>query len=267
MCVFLLKSVFTENFQEGRHVTPKASAATRNGAHALISQNMSSDDPQREPHCPVGEQSCSWLDELVKLRGRVDRLEELVSHDPLTNLYNVRHFQQTLPVVMERTRRTQRPASLIMVDLDHFKKINDTWGHEVGNVALKQTASILCQQVRIVDTVCRYGGEEFIIVLPDTGLRPAIRIAERIRNEIAEKPVRHDRGEFHMTASMGVEVHLPGDERSAEELIDSVDRLLYRAKESGRNRVCHADMRRSEKDKGITADERKALHGLFQQED
>ncbi len=228
---------------------------------------MSADAPPQDPKCPVGEQSCDWLDELVKLRGRVDRLEELVSHDPLTNLYNVRHFQEALPVVMERTRRTHRPASLIMVDLDHFKRINDTWGHEVGNVALKQTARILCHQVRIVDTVCRYGGEEFIIVLPDTGLRPAIRIAERIRNEIAEKPVRHDRGEFHMTASMGVEVHLPDDERSAEELIESVDRLLYQAKESGRNRVCHADMRTTEKKKGITADERKALRGLFGEED
>jgi len=223
---------------------------------------MSVDDPQN-PVCPVGEQGCPWPDEVQNLRVRVDRLEELVTHDPLTNLYNVRHLQETLPVVLERTRRSMRPAALIMIDLDHFKQINDTWGHQVGDLALKQTAKILCHQVRIVDTVYRYGGEEFMIILPDTGLRPAIRIAERIRAEIEEKPVQHEGGEFHMTASMGVDVHMPKDERGPEALIESVDRLLYEAKESGRNRVCYRDIGEVEQDVGITVDEKKALHGLF----
>ncbi len=223
---------------------------------------MSADD-SKSPQCPLGEQDCPWPIEVQSLRGRVERLEELVTHDALTNLYNVRHLQETLPVILERTRRSLRPASLVMVDLDHFKRINDTWGHQVGDLALKQTAKILCHQVRIVDTVYRYGGEEFMIILPDTGLRPAIRIAERIRAEIAEKPVHHEGGAFHITASMGVDVHMPKDERGPEALIESVDRLLYEAKESGRNRVCHRDLADVERDAGISIDEKKALHGLF----
>ena len=224
-------------------------------------------DSKDELQCPVGEQDCLWLDEVRELRGRVERLEELVSRDPLTHLYNLRHLQELLPVVLERTRRSHRPAALIMLDLDHFKRVNDTWGHEVGNIALKETARILCQQVRIVDTVCRYGGEEFMIVLPDTGLRGAVRIAERIRTRIAEKPIEHTQGSFHMTASMGVDIHMPQDERGPDAFIDAVDKLLYRAKESGRNRVCHRDFSEVEIEAGVSHDERAALRGLFSEKD
>ena len=220
-------------------------------------------DPEQPPECPVGEQACPWLDEVQALRGRVDRLEELVTHDSLTGLYNLRHLQDLLPVVLERTRRNRRPACLIMLDLDHFKKVNDTWGHEVGNIALRQTAKILSQQVRIVDTVCRYGGEEFIIILPETGLRQAVQIAERIRRCIAETTVVHEKGEFTMTASMGVDIHQPDDDRGAEAFIESVDELLYRAKEAGRNHVCHRDFAEVEVEAGVSHDEKAALLGLF----
>lgn len=223
-------------------------------------------DSKEKLHCPVGEQDCPWLDEVQDLRGRVDRLEELVSRDPLTHLYNLRHLRELLPVVLERTRRNHRPAALIMVDLDHFKRVNDTWGHEVGNVALKETARILCQQVRIVDTVCRYGGEEFMIVLPDTGLREAVRIAERIRTGIEKKAIEHAQGSFHMTASMGVDIHMPQDERGPEAFIESVDRQLYRAKESGRNRVCHPDFAEVGKETGVSPDEKGALMDLFRKD-
>lgn len=219
--------------------------------------------PQQSTECPAGVESCPWLDELHQLRDRVDSLEELVSRDPLTGLYNVRHLQETLPVVLERTRRNHRPACLIMVDLDHFKQINDTWGHEVGNLALKQTAKILCKQVRIVDIVCRYGGEEFVIILPDTGLRQAVQIAERIRACIADKPVVHEHGETRMTASMGVDVHLPSDDRDPEAFIEAADRLLYRAKESGRDRVCHRDFAEVGVESGVSHEEKDALQGLF----
>jgi diguanylate cyclase (GGDEF)-like protein len=203
------------------------------------------------------------LDEVAQLRGRVDRLEELVTHDSLTGLYNLRHLQAVLPVVLERTRRSDRPASLIMLDIDHFKQINDTWGHEVGNLALKQTARILCQQVRLVDIVCRYGGEEFVVVLPDTGLRQAVQIAERIRRRIANRPVAHAGGEFRMTVSMGVEVHQPGEDHNPQAFIESADRLLYRAKESGRNRVSHRDFAEVATETGVSQDEKEALRGLF----
>ncbi len=220
-------------------------------------------DSQQPPKCPVGEPECPWLDELQALHGRVTQLEELVSRDPLTGLYNMRHPQETLPVVLERTRRNHKPACLMMVDLDHFKRVNDTWGHEVGNIALKQTARILRSQVRIVDIVCRYGGEEFVIILPDTGLRQAVQIAERIRRTIEETPVRHEEGEFHMSASMGVDVYMPLDERSPDAFLDSADKMLYQAKEGGRNRVVHRDFSDIETETGVSAEEKDALQGLF----
>lgn len=223
-------------------------------------------EPEQSPQCPVGEQDCPWLRELEKLRVRIEGLEELVSRDPLTGLHNVRHLQEMLPVVLERTRRSHRPASLIMLDLDHFKKINDTWGHEVGNIALRQAARLLCSHVRIVDIVCRYGGEEFIIVLPDTGLRQAVQIAERIRRAIEETPVEHDGGRFHMTASLGVDVYLPRDKRSPEAFIEDADRMLYQAKESGRNRVAHRDFSEIETETGVSSEEREALRDLFDEQ-
>jgi diguanylate cyclase (GGDEF)-like protein len=214
-----------------------------------------------QPACPLDEPDCPWLEEVQALRRRVGQLEELIARDPLTGLYNVRHLQEVLPAMLERTRRNHRPLCLIMLDLDHFKQVNDTWGHEVGNLALRQTARILSAQVRIVDTVCRYGGEEFVVILPDTGLRAAVRIAERIRQAIAEAPVEHPGGHFQMTVSMGLEIHRPQDEIDPEGLIEAADKLLYQAKQAGRNRVCHRDIDEVEPDSGVSREERDALLG------
>jgi len=215
------------------------------------------------PSCPLGESSCDWLDELQDLRQRVDKLSELVSHDSLTGLFNYRHFSGTLPAVLERTRRSLQPACLILVDLDHFKKINDTWGHQVGDLALQHAARLMQQQVRIVDTVCRYGGEEFAIILPDTSLRQAVAVAERIRKAIEETALVFAEGELSFTASLGVDVYLPSSSRSQEALIESTDKLLYQAKESGRNRVCHRDLAEVESRTEVSREERDALRGLF----
>lgn len=223
---------------------------------------MTSSDEQK-PGCPVGERSCEWLDELARLRVRVDELGELVSHDPLTGAYNYRHFSMTMPTVLEGTRRSLRPSCVIMVDLDHFKQINDTWGHEVGNIALKQAVRILQQQVRIVDTVCRYGGEEFVVILPDTRLRQAVGVAERIRAAIEAAPVVLDEGEFNFTASLGVEVYMSGDAVSLEDFMERVDQLLYQAKEQGRNQVCHRDFDEVESSTEVSREERDALSDLF----
>ncbi len=224
------------------------------------------DATPEQPECPLGESACPWLDEVRALRRRVEQLEELVARDPLTGLYNVRHLHEVLPAMLERTRRTHRPLCLIMLDLDHFKQVNDTWGHEVGNIALRQTARILSAQVRIVDTVCRYGGEEFVVILPDTGLRAAVRIAERIRQAIAETPVEHPDGSLRLTASMGVEIHRPQDDIDPEALIEAADRLLYQAKQSGRNRVCHRDIEEIEPDTGVSTEEKDALSDLFRKD-
>ena len=217
----------------------------------------------QSPECPVGEASCSWLDELARLHRRVDELAELVSHDPLTGLFNYRHFSETLPTVLERTRRSGRPSCLILVDLDHFKSINDTWGHEVGNIALRQAARILRQQTRMVDVVCRYGGEEFVVILPDTRLRQAVDVAERIRHALQEAPVVFEQGEFNFTASMGVDVYRAQDTLTEEAFVESVDKWLYQAKDGGRNRVAYRDLAEVESQTSVSKEERDALQDLF----
>jgi len=213
--------------------------------------------------CPNEGITCPWWNELSELRQRVDQLQELVSHDPLTGLFNFRHFSDTLPAVLEKTRRSLRPSCLIIVDLDHFKNINDTWGHEIGNIALKRAAGILTQQVRMVDVVCRYGGEEFVVILPDTRLRQAVEVAERIRRAIEQTTLVFDGGELNFTASMGVDVYRSEAPVSSEEFIDSVDKLLYQAKHAGRNRVCHRDFAEVESVTQVSQDERDALFELF----
>jgi len=217
----------------------------------------------QSPSCPVGEPSCNWLDELQQLRRRVDELAELVSHDSLTGLFNYRHFSGTLPAVLERTRRSLQPACLILVDLDHFKNINDTWGHQIGDLALKHAARIMQQQVRMVDVVCRYGGEEFAVILPDTQLRQAIVVAERIRRCIEETPLLIAEDELRFTASLGIDVYMPGDAHSPDALIESTDKFLYEAKETGRNKVCHPDPSEVESQTEVSREERNALRGLF----
>lgn len=215
------------------------------------------------PFCPAGESTCSWLEESIHLRQRVAELDKLVSRDPLTGLHNYRHFSETLSQVLERTRRSGRPSCLIFIDLDFFKRINDTWGHEVGNLALTRTAAILRQQTRMVDVVCRYGGEEFAIILPDTQLRQAVEVAERIRHTIEQSPVVFDGGEFNFTASMGVDVYRANDPVTPQNLIESADRFLYQAKEEGRNRVAHRDFAEVETHTSVSREERDALQSLF----
>jgi diguanylate cyclase (GGDEF)-like protein len=215
--------------------------------------------------CPQSDQDCQWREQLCELQKKVDELSDLVSHDPLTGLYNVRHLNLILPQVMERTRRTQQTSCLIMVDLDHFKRINDTWGHEVGNLALKLTAEIMTREVRVIDFAFRYGGEEFVILLPDTRLREGIMVAERIRSEIESARLKIDGAEIRFTASMGIEAFHSESKISAEELIKMADGLLYRAKDTGRNQVAHRDFNETEPATAVSQEEKDALLSFSKQ--
>lgn len=214
-------------------------------------------------HCPVGEQHCEWLDEVAQLQRRVEELGELVSHDPLTGLFNFRHFNSVLPALLEGTQRSQRPTCLILLDLDHFKQVNDSWGHEAGNLVLRRAAAVMNQQVRKLDLVCRYGGEEFAIILPDTQLRQAAEVAERIRRCLEQSVTTFEGNEIQVTASLGVEVYSGREPLSARAFIDATDRLLYRAKDLGRNRIEHRPFGEVESTTGVTAEERDALFELF----
>ena len=209
--------------------------------------------------CPVGEDSCVWLNQVQALRHQVAELSELVSTDALTGLFNFRHFKTVLQAEMDRSKRSGIPTSLVMVDLDHFKAVNDTYGHEVGNLALQHLASILKSEVRTTDIVCRYGGEEFGIIFPETHLNLAVKVADRIREEIQNTPVRSDAGEINLTASMGASVYMKTSVLDIEDFIDSVDKYLYEAKQSGRNCICHIDYADLRAVTEIGADERAML--------
>ncbi|HEX9162658.1 MAG TPA: diguanylate cyclase [Thermoanaerobaculia bacterium] len=165
------------------------------------------------------------------------RLELLSITDGLTKLYNHRYFQDELARAFEESQRYQRPLSMAMIDIDFFKKVNDTHGHAVGDEVLKGAAQLYKDSVRSTDLVARYGGEEFAVMMPETELQDGITFAEKIRNLIESTAVETQAGPLHITVSVGVAAVPLSRVRTAKDLIIAADRALYRAKRSGRNQV------------------------------
>ena len=209
--------------------------------------------------CPVKVDDCEWLIELARLRAENDELKLLVTIDTLTGLYNFRYFQDILTREMDRSLRAGKPTSIIMIDLDFFKAINDQRGHEAGNQALKMAAGVFTKAIRLSDVVCRYGGEEFVIILPQTTLPMAVNVAERVRLWLEQAPVEFEGETFNLTASFGVGAFSRENELSLELFVDSVDQQMYRAKQQGRNQVCHADFLTVQDETSVSAEEKSAL--------
>lgn len=167
------------------------------------------------------------------------RLEALAHTDPLTHLLNRRALTIRLVAELERVRRYNSPLAMLMIDLDHFKIVNDTYGHLVGDEVLRAVGIILQRAVRSVDMVARYGGEEFVVVLPETGEQGAIAFAERIRERVEDYLFEaHRSAPARITVSIGVACFPAMHVESAEDLFARADAALYRAKERGRNQVC-----------------------------
>jgi len=167
------------------------------------------------------------------------RLEALAHTDPLTQLVNRRALTIRLVTEMERVRRYNAPLSMLLIDLDHFKLINDTYGHLAGDDVLASVATLLQRAVRTVDLVARYGGEEFVVVLPETGRQGAMAFAERIREKVAAYGFHlSETQKIHITASIGVATYPSPRLDSVEDLFRAADIALYRAKGNGRNLVC-----------------------------
>ncbi len=157
--------------------------------------------------------------------------------DPLTGLFNRRYLEETLEREIRRAVRAEQPLGLIMIDLDHFKKFNDTCGHEAGDAVLRETSAFLTKSVRAEDVVCRYGGEEFVIILPMASLKATEARADRIRSRPRELTVLHQgRSLNQITASFGV-AGLPEHGTQPAQLIEAADAALYQAKREGRDRV------------------------------
>lgn len=157
--------------------------------------------------------------------------------DGLTLVHNRRHFDKRLNEELERHARYNQPLSLLMLDIDHFKMINDTHGHQAGDTVLKELAALLSNTLRTTDYVSRYGGEEFTVILPHTQEQDAVQLAERLRLKIAEYTFMHDSMSIPVTISVGLAANADNRLESAD-LIAEADKALYRAKEQGRNRVC-----------------------------
>ena len=174
---------------------------------------------------------------LIKSRD-FDQQYKLATTDGLTELYNHRYFQEQMQNQVSHSARYNVPLSLILVDIDYFKKFNDTFGHQSGDAVLRQVAFTLKKNVRSTDIVCRYGGEEMSIILPNTNYEEAVAIANKLCSIVSAYPCKLSNGrESNVTISLGVASYNEVDGNTSAEIISSADKRLYNAKENGRNRV------------------------------
>ncbi|MBL8151239.1 MAG: sensor domain-containing diguanylate cyclase [Blastocatellia bacterium] len=169
------------------------------------------------------------------------RLYEMATVDALTGLVSARHLRQRLGEEFDSAKRNRKPLSVVMIDIDYFKKINDSHGHEVGNEVLKHLAQILRSSIRDGDIAARYGGEEFTILLPATSLDIASKVAERLRTAVQRSPANTSVGELFITASFGVACYPQTDFQDQSQLLSAADTALYRSKQKGRNCVSQAE--------------------------
>ncbi len=179
-------------------------------------------------------------DKIDQLERTKERLRQLAIKDGLTGLYNYRHLKKTLNYEVQRSERHKSPFSLIMFDIDHFKKYNDTFGHLAGDKVLQIIAKLLVRNLRRIDTAARYGGEEFAVLLPNTVKKNARVVAEKLRTLIERYPFPYqaNQSDNNLTISLGLS-NYPADGRSFEQLVECADKRLYRAKASGRNQVIY----------------------------
>lgn len=184
----------------------------------------------------LGEVAQAFNKMAVNLKENFAKVSDMANRDGLTGLYNARFFQEALTRELDRVKRTTRPFSLLIFDGDRFKRINDTYGHPVGDLILQHLSRVAKSVLRGYDVLARYGGEEFIAMLPDATGSQALLLGERLRKMVEQRPFLTEHGEtIRATISVGVaQARAPYEKK---ELISQADQALYRAKESGRNRV------------------------------
>ena len=174
--------------------------------------------------------------DITEQKRREDRLYQRATRDALTGLYNRGHFTEMATIEIDRARRFAEPLSVALLDIDHFKKINDTHGHEVGDKAIVCLATTCAQFIRKIDFIGRIGGEEFAVMLPRANKEPAMETAQRLRIKLAEQRVQVLDKDVHFTVSFGIATLRPTTKDLAE-LLRNADAALYKAKREGRNRV------------------------------
>jgi diguanylate cyclase (GGDEF)-like protein len=219
-------------------------AATRNIAEGNLDYTISIDSNDE-----IGELAKSFNQMMSSLKESQGRLLKRANTDGLTGLYNHRYFQERIHQELKRAVRYGRPLSLIMIDVDGFKTINDTLGHPAGDTILQKIAQAISDNVREIDIPTRYGGDEFAVILPETDIKEAMQTAERIRSVLAESPnAGHEQGDAeqhgaqapHVTLSIGVAVY-PRHAKQRDSLLAAADIAMYHAKHVSQNAVCSYD--------------------------
>ena len=163
-------------------------------------------------------------------------IHHLAIHDSLTGVFNRRHFLNQMDKEVALAKRYQLPLTMLMIDIDSFKQVNDRYGHAAGDEALRAISQVCIQELRVVDYFGRIGGEEFAVLLPNTDIRGAVELAERLRTKTADIQIKNDEYTFSCTLSVGVTQLKPSDQASSA-LLDRADEGLYRAKHNGKNQV------------------------------
>lgn len=228
----LLHQRFAEFLRQGSINKAEYDVRCRDGEHLTVSVDGR---VERDEHGQFRRTHCV-LHNITARKRLEETLARLATTDHLTGLANRRHFLEHMVVAMARHRRHGHPTALLMVDLDHFKHINDGHGHASGDAVLRQFAETMRRVVRNIDSVGRLGGEEFAILLPDTDLDGALDLAQRLRGEVARAPVMADGSEIRYTLSAGITL-FRAEDRDTDAILARADRALYRAKQAGRDRV------------------------------
>ena len=206
------------------------------GVVSVVRADRPFDEGERELFAYLARQAGVSLENV----GLHETVERQAITDELTGLANRRSFQETLGREIERARRFDEPIGLVMIDIDDFKSVNDTYGHQTGDVVLREVGRVLRESLREIDTPARYGGEELAMILPETGLEGAFRLAERVRRRIEQLVVwAPDGEELRVTASFGAAAQ-PGPGADVRGLVEAADTALYEAKATGKNRTVRA---------------------------
>ena len=201
------------------------------------------------PKNRIGEESLLWVLintlEKARLKKEIKNAREKIAmmsiRDELTRLYNRRYFNEVVEKEVSRAMRYETSLVLCMIDLDYFKKINDTYGHLAGDMTLSEIAGMLKKCVRQSDLCCRYGGEEFAVIMTNTDTKGARKVSERFREMVAHELFKYNSSEFHCTVSVGIAKYKPELKQSSTKLVEAADNALYQAKAQGRNRVVTTD--------------------------
>jgi len=204
---------------------------------------LGADDYIGKPYNPM--ELRARVESMLRIKALQDRinakrreLEELSLTDDLTRLLNHRAMQKRVRDEFSRAQRYNDPLSLLMIDIDHFKAVNDTHGHQAGDRVLAALAATIAASVREIDVVARYGGEEFLVILPQTHFTGSLAVAERVWRAVGETAYEHNGKTLQLTVSIGVSFYPGKSVDGADRLIALADEALYQAKREGRNRIC-----------------------------